>query len=135
MTLTGQIIRMGFCSLAIILAVAACTSMAQAATRDPVFSLAGQTFSAPRFVAVSIPYNGITKITRDGTTPSSMNGVTVTGPILISWSQTIKAISIVNSVSSNVVSQTYVLDAEKFRPPGSGTTAPVINLQLPTTGQ
>lgn len=108
---------------------------AQAATRDPVFSLPSSTLSKPAQVAISIPFNGETRYTIDGTTPSGSSPL-YTKPFLVSWTQTVKAISIVSAVSSNVVSKTYTLDSAKFPAPSAGgTTAPVINLQLPTTGQ
>lgn len=108
---------------------------AQAATRDPVFSLPSSTLSKPAQVAISIPFNGETRYTTDGTTPNGSSTL-YTKPIFVSWTQTVKAISIVSAVSSNVVSKTYTLDSQKFPAPSTGgTIAPVINLQLPTTGQ
>lgn len=108
---------------------------AQGATRDPMFSLPSGTLSRPTQVAISIPTEGVTYVTTDGTTPSGASPA-YSKPLLVSWSQTIKAISIVNSVSSNVVTRSFVLDADKFPAPSAGgTTAPKINLQLPTTGQ
>lgn len=108
---------------------------ASAATRDPVFSITTSSLAAPRQLAVSIPYNGVTRITTDGSTPNGSSPL-YTKPILISHTQTVKAISIVSAVSSNVISHTFTLDAEKFPAPSAGgTTAPAINLQLPTTGQ
>lgn len=109
---------------------------ASAATRDPVFSVpSGTTFSAPHQVAISVPFNGEVRYTRDGTTPSG-GSTLYTGPLTIRWTETVKAIAIVNSVSSNVVTASYTLSSTKFPAPSAGgTTAPVINVQLPTTGQ
>lgn len=126
-------------SLTLLLISMACflaNPWAGAATRDPVFSvLSGTTFTAPRQVAVSVPYNGETRLTRDGSTPTSSSPL-YSGPLTIRWSETIKAISIVGGVSSNVVSASYTLDAIKYPAPAAGgTVAPVINLQTPTTAQ
>lgn len=108
---------------------------AQAATRDPVFSIDSATLDSPRQVGISVPYNGETRFTTDGTTPNGSSTL-YTKPILVSWTQTIKAISIVSAVSSNVVSKTYTLSSTKFPSQSSGgTTAPVINLQQPVIGQ
>lgn len=108
---------------------------AQAATRDPLFSMGSSTLNSPRQIAISIPYNGETRFTTDGTTPTGSSTL-YTKPIQVSWTQTVKAISIVSAVSSNVVSKTYTLDSQKFPAPSAGgTTAPVINLQRPVIGQ
>lgn len=109
---------------------------AGAATRDPVFSVpSGAAFTSPRQVALSVPYNGETRFTRDGTTPTASSPL-YNSPVTISWSQTLKAISIVGGVSSNVVTASYTLDPIKFPSPATGgTTAPLINLQLPTNAQ
>lgn len=107
-----------------------------AVTRDPVFSVAsGSSFAAPRQVAIAVPYNGEIRYTRDGTTPTSSSSL-YTAPLVVRWTETIRAIAIVGGVSSNVVTATYSLDAIKYPAPAAGgTTAPVINLQLPATSQ
>lgn len=111
-------------------------SLALAATRDPVFSISsGTTFTSPRQIALSVPFNGETRYTTDGTTPTSSSPL-YNSPILIKWTQSVKAISIVNSVSSNVVTATFTLDAAKYPAPAAGgTTAPIINIQQPTPAQ
>lgn len=124
----------------ILLAWLTCMSLllptAEAATRDPVFSVAsGTTFAAPRQVAISVPYNGETRLTRDGSTPTASSPL-YTGPLFVKWTETIKTISIVGGVSSNVVTAVYTLDAIKYPAPSAGgTTAPVINLQSPPSAQ
>ena len=123
--------------LAVAVALIASTTLgANSATRDPVFSVtSGTTFSAPSYVAISVPFDGEVRYTRDGSAPSGTSTL-YTGPLLIRWSEQIRAIAIVNSVSSNIVSATFNLDSTKYPNPSTGgTTAPVINLQYPTTAQ
>ncbi|MFN8654765.1 MAG: chitobiase/beta-hexosaminidase C-terminal domain-containing protein [Candidatus Obscuribacterales bacterium] len=109
---------------------------ALAAIRDPVFSIPdGTVLSSPRQLAISVPFDGEVRFTRDGTTPGPASTL-YSGPLLIRWSETIRAVAIVGSSSSNVVSASYTLSSTKFPPPSSGgTTPPVINLQSPTPAQ
>lgn len=112
--------------------------VANAAPRNPVFSVAsGTTFSAPHQLAISVPFDGEIRFER-GASPSNptTSSPLYTGPLTVRWSETIKAIAVVGGSSSNVVTASYTLDANKYPAPSAGgTTAPVINLQLPTTGQ
>lgn len=109
---------------------------AQAAPRNPIFSVpSGTTFSSPHQVAIAIPFDGEIRYTRDGSSPT-ISSLLYQGPLLVCWSETIKAIAVVGVSSSSVVTASYTLDSQKFPAPSAGgTTAPVITLQRPVIGQ
>jgi hypothetical protein len=57
-----------------------------------------------------------------------------TGPVLIYYTQTLKALAVNNGISSTVASATYTLNATQWPAPSATDTTPLqINLQLPTT--
>jgi hypothetical protein len=103
----------------------------------PIISVAGGTLSRPTQVAIASQPGASTYFTTDGSTPSSSTGQLYCGcPLTVNFSQTIKAISILNGVSSSVASATYTLDSSQWPAPSpTDTTAPTINLQLPVASQ
>jgi hypothetical protein len=110
---------------------------AQSAPRDPVFSIPdGTVLPGPRQLAISVPYNGEVRFTTDGTNPGPSSTLYSGRPLMISWTQQVRAIAIVGASSSNIVSATYTLNSNKYAPPSSGgNVPPVIILQQPTPTQ
>ena len=105
----------------------------------PVFSYPhNTTFAAPTYVAVSAPPNTTLHFTVDGS-PATASSPVYSSPILVAWGQTINVIAVsnINSTHSVSASATYAMqDPLRYPVPSlGGTTAPVINLQLPTTAQ
>jgi hypothetical protein len=98
----------------------------------PIFSLPTSTLPAPNQVAISGPVGSSILFSVDGSTPTQP----YSGPIQINFTQTLKAVSVVNGVSSSVASITLTLDSAKYPSPGATDTRPLtINLQLPATAQ
>jgi len=101
----------------------------------PTFSVSGGTLAAPSQVAINGPTGALIYYTTDGSTPTSSSQL-YTGPISVSYSQTIKAIAYQGGyATSGVVSVSYTLDSGLYPAPafnGSDHTAPTITLQLPT---
>lgn len=110
--------------------------MQNAPIADPIFSVTPPaTFSAPTQVTVSGPLNSVVRYTTDNTAVTSSSPI-LQAPINVSYTQTIRAKAFLNNIQSNEVSGTFTLsDSVRYPPPGTGTTSPVINLQLPTTAQ
>jgi Concanavalin A-like lectin/glucanases superfamily/Chitobiase/beta-hexosaminidase C-terminal domain len=105
---------------------------ASAAATPPIFSLPTSTLAAPNQIAISGPPGSSIMYSVDGTTPS----LTYSGPIQINYTQTVKALSVVNGLSSSIATVTLTLDSAKFPVPSSADTRPLtINLQLPATAQ
>jgi hypothetical protein len=103
-------------------------------TSAPTISAAGGTLAVPTQVAIEAPPAATIYITRDGTTPTTSSTV-YTSPITISYSQTLKAIAVINGLSSTVSSAAYTLDSTEYPAPNSGDTTPLqINTQLPVNG-
>ncbi len=97
---------------------------------DPIFSLAGGTYSGTQSVAITDTTAGSTIFyTTDGTTPAtSVTGTTkqYTGAISVATSQTIKAIATASGLTaSNVVSAAYTITSQ------AATATPSIS---PATG-
>lgn len=102
----------------------------------PILSVATSTLNSPTNVVISAQPGTQTFFTVDGTTPSPSSPAYLGSPIPINYSQTLKAISILNGVSSSVTSATYTLNSTQWPAPSlSDTTAPSINLQLPIPTQ
>lgn len=102
----------------------------------PIISVPGGTLPGATQVVVSSQPGATTFITRDGTTPSSSSPVYTGCPLNVTYSQTLKAITIKNGLQSSVTSATYTLDSSQWPAPNPGdTTAPSINLELPTPTQ
>ncbi len=102
-------------------------------TPTPILSVATSTLTAPTSVAISSVPTATVYITLDGTTPTTSSPV-YTGPVLIYYTQTLKALAVNNGISSTVASATYTLNATQWPAPSATDTTPLqINLQLPTT--
>jgi hypothetical protein len=103
-------------------------------TAAPTISVPAGTLTVPTQVAIDAPAAATIYFTLDGTTPTT--GSTVyAGPINISYTQTLKAIAVINGVSSTVSSAAYTLDSTEYPAPNSGDTTPLqINIQLPVNG-
>lgn len=98
----------------------------------PLFNIPSGTLSGPAQVAIIAPANAVIHITRDGTDPTAAAPV-CNGPVDVYYTQTIKAISITNGVSSPISSATYTLDPNQWPAPSPSDTSPInLNLQLPT---
>ena len=82
-----------------------------ATPRAPIISVAGGVLSGPTQVAIVSQPGTATYITTDGTTPTSSSPVYNGGPITINYTQTLKAISIKNGLSSSVATATYTLNS------------------------
>lgn len=98
----------------------------------PLLSLQGGKLSQPALLAICGSDGGVVRLTRDGSPPSAESEL-YSGPIKISYSQTINAINIVDGVSSDIVSASFLLDPAAFPAPDAGdTTAPATILTLPS---
>lgn len=103
---------------------------------QPVISVPGGTLSAPTQVVISAEPGTATFMTFDGSTPTSSSMPYLGCPIGINYTQTLKAISIKNGVPSSISTAAYTLDSSKWpAPSASDSSAPVINLRLPTQSQ
>ncbi|MDR3616276.1 MAG: chitobiase/beta-hexosaminidase C-terminal domain-containing protein [Candidatus Obscuribacterales bacterium] len=106
------------------------------AVEAPLITLPGGTLLAPSQVAICGPLDATIRFTTDGTDPGLDSGTEYVGPLLIYFSQTLKAISIISGFASSISSETYTLDSVKYPAPvSSNTTALSINLDLPTVAQ
>ncbi len=102
------------------------------AATAPIFSVGTSTLTAPQEVAIAGPSNAEFKFTVDGSTPTAASP-TYTQPIRINYTTTLKAIAIVNGITSGVTTATYTLDSTRWpAPSASDTRALEMNLQLPT---
>src|SRR5262249_51769822 len=89
------------------------------APATPTFSPGAGTYNTPQSVTISDTTAGaVIYYTTDGTTPTT-SSPQYSGPISVAVSTTIKAIAVSNSVSSNVGTATYTLQAATptFNPP------------------
>jgi hypothetical protein len=97
----------------------------------PIVSVATSTLTQPTQVAVAANPAADIRYTIDNSTPTSSSPL-YQSPINISYTQTLKAIAIINGVSSSVTSATYTLNSTQFPAPNpSDATALQINLTLP----
>ncbi|RTL42341.1 MAG: hypothetical protein EKK48_10125 [Candidatus Melainabacteria bacterium] len=96
----------------------------------PVFSIGTSTLTAPATVAIEGPSDSIFFITQDGSTPTTSSPV-YSGPVLIKFTQTLKAIAVNKGVQSAVTSATYTLDSTNYPAPGATSTPLQLDLQLP----
>jgi hypothetical protein len=93
--------------------------------------VATSTLTQPTQVAVAANPAADIRYTIDNSTPTSSSPL-YQSPINISYTQTLKAIAIINGVSSSVTSATYTLNSTQFPAPNpSDATALQINLTLP----
>ncbi|MBX9571393.1 MAG: chitobiase/beta-hexosaminidase C-terminal domain-containing protein [Candidatus Obscuribacterales bacterium] len=99
---------------------------------SPLFSVPPGTLTKPTQVSIRVQPGAQTYITTDNSTPTSSSTPYAGEPLTINYTQTIKAVSILNGVSSQIAVATYTLDASLWPAPSSGDmTAPTINLDLP----
>ncbi|MGD0941772.1 MAG: chitobiase/beta-hexosaminidase C-terminal domain-containing protein [Terracidiphilus sp.] len=94
-------------------AVASATYTINLTTAAPAFSVPGGTYTAAQTVTLSDSSSGATiYYTTDGSTPSASNGKTISSgsSITVSSSEVVNAIAVLSTVSSSVVSETYVID-------------------------
>lgn len=96
----------------------------------PVMSIATSTLTAPTQVAIEAPFGAVIHFTTNGATPTTTSPV-YTGPIQINYTQTVKALAVINGISSSVTSNTYTLNSTHYPAPGTTTTPLQINTQLP----
>lgn len=103
-------------------------------TTAPTLSVATSTLSVPAQVAIAGPNGAKIYWTNDGTTPTSSSNPYV-GPVRVAWTQTLKAIAILNGISSSVSSSTLTLDSTQYPAPAAADTR-TLNLeqQLPNVG-
>jgi hypothetical protein len=98
----------------------------------PLISVGSTTLDTPTQVAIATPPNCVCKFTTDGSTPTATS-TTYTGPINVSYSQTLQAIAFQNGAPSSVASAVYTLDSSRWPAPNPSDTTPLqINLQSPT---
>lgn len=99
----------------------------------PVLSVATSTMSEPSQVAIYSREGGEIRYTLDGSTPNGSSTL-YAGPVLITYTQTLKAIAISNGITSSMASATYTLDSTRYPAPDPSDSRPLeLNLQLPTT--
>lgn len=100
-------------------------------TPTPTISVAGATLTAPTQVAIEDTTGSTIYFTQDGTTPTTSSPV-YTAPINVTYSQTLKAMAVLNGVNSSVASATYTLNSTQWPAPSSSdTTTLQLQLQLP----
>lgn len=100
----------------------------------PIFSTASATFSEPSQVAIAAVTGAKIYITTDGSTPTTASQEYVK-PLFISHSQTIKAIAVLNGVSSSVSNISITLDSTKWPAPSASDTRMLdMKQQLPAVG-
>jgi hypothetical protein len=100
-------------------------------TPAPIISVSAGTLSAPTQVAIWAPVGSTLYTTTDGTTPTTSSPV-YSGPINVYFSQTVKAMCVLNGVESSVTSAAYTLDSTHWSAPnGSDPTSLQMQLQLP----
>ena len=100
----------------------------------PVFSVpTNTTFQSPSQVAISAQPGATIYFSTTGTATTS--SPIYSAPLTVSYSQTISALAVLNGFQASASAQ-YTLDATKWpAPSASYTTAPKLNLQLPTPAQ
>ncbi|MBK8221886.1 MAG: chitobiase/beta-hexosaminidase C-terminal domain-containing protein [Candidatus Obscuribacter sp.] len=105
-----------------------------ASTPRPIFSVGTGTLSEPTAVAIASVGGATVYTSQNGTTPDPATSPQYQGPINISFSQTLKAIAVVNGVRSAVTTAIYNLDSTKWPAATPAASPPLqLNLQIPTT--
>ena len=104
------------------------------AVTAPTLSVATSTLTAPAQVAIAGPNGAKLYWTNDGSTPTTSSNSYV-GPVNVAWTQTLKAIAVLNGVTSSVSSSVLTLDSTKWPSPSASDTR-TLNLeqQLPNVG-
>ncbi len=106
------------------------------ATAAPIISVASGSLPGPTQVAIASEAGSTVYVTQDGSDPNPSTSPIYSKPLNISYTQTLKALSVANGVSSSISSASYTLDANKWPAPDPLDTRPLtIDLQLPTTSQ
>lgn len=100
----------------------------------PVFSIASTTFSEPTQVAIRGPVEAEIFFTRDGSSPSTSSSL-YSSPLMVTHTETIKAIAVVNGLQSNITTETFTLNSTKWPAPSAGDMRPLdLKQQLPAVG-
>lgn len=101
----------------------------------PTFSVAtSTTFSEPSQVAIAGPTGAKIYFTQDGSTPTT-SSQEYTKPVFVMWTQTVKAIAVLNGVSSSVTTANYTLNSTKWPAPSVSDTRTLdMKQQLPNVG-
>jgi hypothetical protein len=101
-------------------------------TPAPSVGIPAGALPGPTYVPISAAANATVFFTTDGTapTPSSQQYLS---PVKISYSSTLKAISVANGIQSAVSTAAYTLDSTRFPAPDAANTSQLqLDLQLPT---
>lgn len=121
------------CAAIVLLLILVSTPPALATTPPSIISVPSGTLNEPRQVAVAGVTGSTIFLTTDGSTPTTSSRV-YSAPIQVNYSLTIKAIAVLNSVSSTVSSASYTLDSTHWPAPDPGDASALkIELQRPTT--
>lgn len=101
----------------------------------PTFSVGtSTTFAEPSQVAIVAPTGAKIYVTIDGSTPTT-SSQEYTKPVFVMWSQTVKAIAVLNGISSSVATASYTLDSTKWPAPSASDTRTLeLKQQLPNVG-
>lgn len=99
----------------------------------PTFSIPPGILQKPTQISIKTQPGAKTFITTDNTTPTAASTAYCGEPLTVNYTQTIKAISILNGNQSPVATATFTLDSGLWPSPNpADTTPPTINLELPT---
>lgn len=99
----------------------------------PIISVASGTLGQPTQVAISSMGLASIYYTTDGSTPT-IGSMLYIGPINVAYSQTVKAIAVLNGVQSTVSTASYTLNSVQWPSPNGSDTSPLnVNVQLPTS--
>jgi hypothetical protein len=98
----------------------------------PIISVPTSTISGPTQVAIAAQSNADIRITTDGSTPTTSSPIYL-APLNVYYTQTVKAIAVINGISSSVSSAAYTMsNATQYPAPSASDTTPLqINEQLP----
>jgi hypothetical protein len=99
----------------------------------PIISVPTSSLLLPTQVTIAAETGAMTTYTTDGSTPTVSSTAYLGCPISINYSQTLKAASFKNGVTSAVSTATYTLDSTLWPAPSpSDLSTPSLTLQLPT---
>lgn len=102
-------------------------------TQAPVMSVPTGTLSQPQGIAIAASPGATVHVTLDGTQPTT-SSPTYSGPVWVSYTQTVKALAVANGIESSVTSETYTLDSTKWPAPDAGDSRALeFNILQPTT--
>jgi hypothetical protein len=99
----------------------------------PVFSIASGELAGPSRIAIAPALDcGITRYTTDGSVPT-LASPQYNEPLLITYTQTIRAVNVVDGIASAVASATYTLNSTNWPAPSPSDTSTLdFELRLPT---